>query len=447
MGEVLRRPRSVLLRDVEVDGLRRDVWVDGGRVAAVGSGLRVEQAEVDVDGRGGVLLPGLHDHHVHLLATAATRASVRCGPPDVHDREALRRALRSAPGSGWVRGRGYHERVAGPLSRALLDDVAPGRPVRVQHRTGALWALNTRALRELGAHAPADGVLWRGDPRLRSAPQESSWPDLRELGDELARSGVLGVTDATPDLAPAALARIEQARLPQDVLLLGAPDEGYGEDLRPGPWKVLLHDEGDLDVPRLVEVVRRAHAVGRAVALHTVTRASLVAVLTALSEAGSAPGDRLEHCGVLPPELVGAVAALGVAVVTQPALAAAHGDDHLRDVDPQDHQGLWPYASLLAAGIRTAPSTDSPHGPGDVWQVLRAASDRRTPSGRVANPRERVPVETALAGLLSPLTDPGGPPRRVAAGAIADLVLLEVPLADALQEPSCDLVRLVLSAR
>ncbi|MCW2608445.1 MAG: amidohydrolase 3, partial [Frankiales bacterium] len=323
--------------------------------------------------------------------------------------------------------------------------LAPDHPVRVQHRSGALWALNTPALREAGLEGVADGRLWRGDPRLSGV--RGPWPDLARLGEALARSGVLGVTDATPDLAPEALARLADAGLPQDLLLLGAPDGWTGAAGRAGPRKVLLHDEDDLDLPALVRLVRDTHRAGRAVALHTVSRASLVPVLAALHEAGPHAGDRIEHAGVVPPELVPALVELGVAVVTQPALAAAHGDDHRREVHPDDVAALWPYASLLAAGLRVAPSTDAPHGPVDVWEVLRQARDRRSPSGAPASPHERVPVSTALAGLLSPLDDPGGAPRRVRPGAPADLVLLSVPLAEALAEPDAGLVRLVVGAR
>jgi hypothetical protein len=65
---------------------------------------------------------------------------------------------------------------------------------------------------------------------------------------------------------------------------------------------------------------------------------------------------------------------------------------------------------------------------------------RRTRSGQIANPAERVLPGQALAGYLTSPQDPGGTVRSVAPGQAADLVLLRVPLAEALSEPSCDLV-------
>ena len=45
---------------------------------------------------GGALLPGLHDHHLHLFALAAADASLRCGPPEVRNLRALADALDAA---------------------------------------------------------------------------------------------------------------------------------------------------------------------------------------------------------------------------------------------------------------------------------------------------------------------------------------------------------------
>jgi predicted amidohydrolase YtcJ len=432
MAELRRRVRDLVLTDVEVEGRRQDVVVRDGRVG----GEPGDGADV-VDGRGGALLPGLHDHHLHLLATAAAAGSVECGPPAVTTPAQLREALSRADGPR-VRGIGYHESVAGPLDRTLLDASHPDRPVRVQHRTGGMWALNSRALEDLGVQG-GDGRFWRGDPRL---PHDPQLPALAELGDELASLGVLGVCDATPDLDPDALQHLVAAHLPQDVLALGAPDDWQHDAVRRGPRKLLLGDE-DLDWEWLVRQVRAAHDIGRPVAVHAVTREALLLALAALDEIGVLDGDRIEHAAVVPAEVVPRLARL--VVVTQPALAARRGDDYVRDVDPRDQPDLWRYATLRAQQVDVVPSSDAPYGPLDPWEVLRAARDRQTPSGRVLGPGERVPVRVALDGMLAPLDTPGGPPRRVADG--ADLVLLHVPLEEALRDPRREHVRLVCAAR
>ena len=67
---------SLIFRNVEVSGRRCDVCIEGPTVIGVGNTVDSAQGDV-VDGRGGALLPGLHDHHVHILAMAAADRSVQ----------------------------------------------------------------------------------------------------------------------------------------------------------------------------------------------------------------------------------------------------------------------------------------------------------------------------------------------------------------------------------
>jgi predicted amidohydrolase YtcJ len=58
---------------------------------------------------------------------------------------------------------------------------------------------------------------------------------------------------------------------------------------------------------------------------------------------------------------------------------------------------------------------------------MQAAVDRRTGSGAVCGPDEALTPEQALALYCGDALDPGGAPRRIAAGAAADLCLLDRP--------------------
>ena len=139
------------------DGPVTDVRITGDRIAERAPGLRAARGEDEIDAAGGALLPGLHDHHVHLRALAAARVSVESGPPHVRTAGELATRLRtadaSAPPGGWLRCVGYHESVAGRLDRWALDRMLAGRPVRVQHRTGVLWVVNSAAVALLGLDA------------------------------------------------------------------------------------------------------------------------------------------------------------------------------------------------------------------------------------------------------------------------------------------------------
>jgi predicted amidohydrolase YtcJ len=383
------------------------------------------------------VLPGLHDHHVHLLATAAAAGSVAC---DMHDRQELAAALRrTTPVDGWIRGVGYDDGAIGPLDRDSLDELRADVPVRVQHRGGSLWVLNSAGLaavridevdvdgveRDRGGRAT--GRLWRLDSWLADRLGSSAVPDLAALSTRLASYGITGVTDATPELPTRTARLLTGAALVQRVTLLGDRDSA-------APWKIVLSDHRLPDFDELRS--RIAVARPRPVALHCVTRVALVLALAALRDVGVRRGDRIEHAAVCPRDLAAQLAALGVAVVTQPSLVALRGDDYLDRAEPADVAALWPLASLLDSGVAVGCSSDAPYGDLDPWRTIAAAVHRVAPSGRVVRAAERVPAAVALARFLTPADDPGGPPRQVSAGAVADLVVLDRPLADALREPA-----------
>jgi predicted amidohydrolase YtcJ len=378
-----------------------------------------------LDAHGGLVLPGLHDHHLHLRAAAAAIGSIRVGPPQVHSRAELRAALAAADvgADGWIRAVGYHDSVAGPLDRDVLDAVSPAAPVRVQHRSGVLWTLNSAALAAIGRPEHHDG-------RLRSA--DAGWTDdlprraggLPELGTQLASWGVTGITDATPDLAP--FTTDELHALPQRVRVLS-------------PGKRILHDDR-LDLDGLTAWVRATHDDGAPVALHCVTVSQLIVAMAALRSAGVHPGDRIEHAALVPPDCVTDLADLGVTVVTQPNFVAERGDEYLADVPAGDHDQLWRVRTLVDAGVPVALSTDMPFGHGDSWAAMRAAVHRITPAGHVLGPDECVSPRTALEMFLGAPEDPAAT-RTLLPGQPADLCVLAAPPDVVLTELDAGLVR------
>jgi predicted amidohydrolase YtcJ len=430
---------TIFIRAAEVEGRTLDVRVRGETVAQMGD-LRPERGETVLEARGGALVPGLHDHHLHLLSLAAAAASVRCGPPEVTDDAGLARVLRAAP-AGWVRGIGYHESVAGVLDRHALDRMVHDRPVRIQHRGGGLWMLNSRAVTELRLRdepgvehddGQPTGRVWRADALLRErlAPEP---PELTAVGRRLASLGITGVTDATPNLSEDTVALLSGAALPQRLQLLGAATETrLPPGITVGPHKILRPDHEPPDWDELHAEVARMHAVGRAVAIHAVTRESLVLALAVLADVGPLAGDRIEHAAVVGEDALPLFAEIAPVVVTQPGFVVERGDEYRRDVPELDD--LYRYGSLLRAGVKVVASSDAPFASEDPWRTIAAAATREL------SPAERVAPGQVLDGLLTPLADPGGVPRRVAVGAPADLCLLRVPLAEALSAPDAGFV-------
>jgi len=459
---------DLVLREVVVDGRLVDVRASGGAIAEIGRRLAARPGDDEVDGRRGALIPGLHDHHIHLVALAAADRSPFVGPPVVNDAAQLTTVLHqsdAALGEGeWLRAIGYHESVAGPIDRWRLDSLVPDRPVRVQHRAGGAWVLNSRGLALVGVDASTDrtGVERDGDGRptgrllgldrwLRERLPPHPVPDLAAVGRRLTSYGVTGVTDATPagaidDLLPLAEAAARGA-LPQHVVATGGPGLAAVELPSPlgrGPVKLVIEDYAVPPPATVVRWMRAARDAGRPVAVHCVTRDCLRVALDAWREVGVMPGDRIEHGSVVPPDLRAVVAGMGLAVVTQPGFVLERGDRYLASVDPEDLPHLYPCRSLIEAGIPVGGSTDAPYGHPDPWRDVAAAIERRTSSGAPLGLREAVSPERALALFLTPLDAPGGTPRRVEVGAAADLCLLDGPLSSVLEDPSSRRVALTV---
>lgn len=419
----------LIRRATLLDGTAVDIRVTE-QITAVEPTLAPLRGEQVYDAAGRTVIPGLHDHHVHLRSAAAALRSVLVGPADVRNRAELRHVLASADvgSDGWIRAVGYHEAVAGPLDRTVLDEVSPPVPVRVQHRSGVLWTLNSVGLAHVGMADHPDG-------RLRSA--DRSWSDtlqrnesgLTDVSNRLSSLGVTGVTDATPDAEIDDIARLLEAHrrgeLRQRVHCLA-------------PGKRILHDT-DLDLDGLATWIVERHADGAPVAVHCVTAAQLVVTLSALQVAGTHPGDRIEHAAVVPDDSLADLAASGVTVVTQPNFVAERGDQYLEDVPVAEHRELWRVHSLLRAGVPVALSTDMPFGEGDPWAGMRAAVRRMTGSGTVLGADERITAREALAMFWGTGLDPVRR-RAVAAGEPGDLVVLEPSPDDALDALASDMV-------
>lgn len=415
----------LIRRATLLDGTRVDIRA-AERIGDVADSLVPERGETVLDAAGATVIPGLHDHHVHVHAAAAALGSVRVGPADVGDRDGLLRALRSTtPGEdGWIRAVGYHEAVAGPLDRALLDTLRPDVPVRVQHRSGVLWTLNSAGLTRLGLSGHPDGRLRSADGEWGAELERRQVP-LGEFSRALARRGVTGITDATPDL---------------DVTTVG---DWSGEIVQRlhvlAPGKRILHDDA-LDLDELVAWMTDRHDGGTPVAVHCVTAAQLVVTIAALSIAGARPGDRIEHAAVVPDDCIPDLVELGVTVVTQPNFVAERGDQYRADVPAPEHRELWRVGSLLKAHVRVAFSTDTPFGDGDPWAAMRAAVHRLTPSGAPLGTTERVDAATALA-LFCGSADSPTTPRAVAPGEPGDLCIVEGSPDEVLAELDGDRVR------
>jgi predicted amidohydrolase YtcJ len=441
----------MLIKNASVEGRKRDVRCTGECISEIADSLEPLIGEHVTQAGGGELLPGLHDHHMHFYATAALRRSIDCGlrpavaitgnqPSLPHDAASLRRLLAEYSGDGWLRGVNYHESIAGDLDRWQLDALVSERPVRIQHRSGKLWILNSLAvnLLDLAVHKNLPGVeldpqgvptgrLFRLDAWLREKLGRQDPLDVSVLSRQMASFGITGFTDTSATNTAATVIQFQQMRERGEILqksyLMGDDSLDFGH------LKILLDEDNLPPLNELEARIRRARAKKRGIAFHCVTHIELLVAIAALNSCNELDpckqfADRIEHGSVIFDDVLPMLRDLHLSVVTQPGFLYDRGQQYAKNLTPHELAHLYRYQTLLSSGVKVGLSSDAPYGPLNPWQVMESAVTRKTVAGEVIGANECITPEQALAGYLSNAQAPGGVERKVAVGECADLCLL-----------------------
>jgi len=148
-----------------VDGSRswaEAVAVTGGRIQFVGTDAGARSLAgpatrvVDLGGR--MMLPGMHDSHVHLLTSGVEQLG--CDLTEGHSVDEYLAMVKvcadARPDDAWVYGAGWSMDAVGPggmASRKLLDDIVPDRAVYLETADGHTAWVNSKALEIAGITA------------------------------------------------------------------------------------------------------------------------------------------------------------------------------------------------------------------------------------------------------------------------------------------------------
>jgi len=471
---------DLLLRDVTLDGDRRDVLLAGGRVAAIGAGLGAAGTAV-VDAGGAVLRPGLRDEHVHLAqwATARRRVDVSAAGSAPEVAGILAAASPGVDGDLLV-GHGFRDALwPEPPHAHVLDARLPGRAVLVVSQDLHTVWLNSAAAQRFGVSDPAGVCLEGAAMELIAAAgtvgvgQLDRW--VLEAADAAAARGVTGVVDLeyapvgdwvrrTAARPPAVRVRVGvwpefldgvvAAGLRSGDPLPGTADPTTADRLRLGPLKLFVdgslgtrtafcHDpypgatpagaHGLLRLGReeLRDRLRHAHGAGLDLAVHAIGDAAVTVALDAFEAAG-APG-RIEHAQQVRAADVPRFARLGVVASVQPR----HAIDDRDACDVHWAAGAdraFPYAALLAAGAEVVLGSDAPVAPLDPWDAVASAVHRSIDGRPAWHPEQQLPLADALAAA-------SGGRRGVRVGEPADLVLLARDPAAVLADGGPDALR------
>lgn len=155
------------------------VAVQGNKVLRVGSNREIQRlarAQTTViDARGGSVLPGFNDAHMHLLGggLALDQVSLDEATTVAAIRQTIRAWAEVNPARPWIRGRGwlYAAFDDGLPTRQLLDQLVPDRPAYLVAYDGHTGWANSVALEMAGitrtSEDPVNGVIVRdarGEP-------------------------------------------------------------------------------------------------------------------------------------------------------------------------------------------------------------------------------------------------------------------------------------------
>ncbi len=421
---------------------------------------------------GRTVAPGFIDSHLHFLeaAAAVTGVSVwRCRT--IADLLAdLRVAASKTPPGNWLRAFGCDEALIrerrGPTLQEL-DQAVPRNPLRLRHQTlHASW-LNSRALKQVKLDSPdfkappgafierdAEGRpaglvagmeewIGAGLPLVTAAELESR---ARTLSRELASAGVTAFTDATVKNGPDEVqlfARLAQSRaIGQRIgLMVGARHLETAEQAAADASQAGVRLAGIKFMPggahgpgAIARRVATALARGFDCAFHVTEVEELDWALSTIEAARSSFGDaggavcRIEHGGLIPPDYIERLAAVGAWVVTNPGFVYYRGAKYAGE--PGLAASLYRARSLAAAGINLAGATDAPVTPARPLAAVAAAIARSSIEGYELAPDEALAAPDALALF----TVAGARLARLRAGAIAvgqlaDLIVLpKMPL-------------------
>ncbi len=313
------------------------------------------------------------------------------------------------------------ETATGLISSALArgEALAPSKLIDAMTRLAGLGITSIGAMVGYGESPfeklAAESQLWREvAPEL---PIKVHALSIASTPHDLAASARM-MTDAGSRLQWLGVKRFADGSLGGHTAAMCEP---FTDDDTTGTYRLTDAD---------IEVSRHSLTLGGMVAIHAIGDRAVTGVLEvfeALIDGGAHPGDlRMEHVSMASPALIERFARSGVTAVVQPAFLASESAWVGSRVGTERMKWVYPFRSMLDAGISVAGSSDCiVEPPHPLWGIA-AAMDRYG-----------INEEEALSGTqaLGLFTDGAVGAIREAAplavGSPADLVVIDTDLTTA----------------
>ncbi|MCP8967460.1 amidohydrolase [Ectobacillus ponti] len=399
------------------------VFVQDGIIQAIGSETELRglyEITEEVHLRGGMMLPGLVDSHMHLIGHG--ERLMRLDLSDCRSYEEMlglvrERAAQLQPGE-WILGDGWNENAFSDrkdIHRRDLDEITQEHPVLLKRVCRHAALVNSYVLEKAGLHTgisdPKGGKVGRGQDGLTGL--------LYEQAQELIAAIVPGPDDeylqkalhtAITDCWKHGLVGCHT----EDLNYYGGFDQvhrSFRHVIAEKPFKahLLVHHEvaeeranhedthyiefgamkafadGSIggrtallsepysDQPdtngvavferdELAEIVAKARRLGMMVAIHTIGDLSFEYILDAIEQHPPQPGqrDRIIHCQILRGDLVQRAKGLPVVLDIQPVFVTSDFPSVIEKIGRERLPYAYAWKTLLEAGFLCAGGSDAP---------------------------------------------------------------------------------------
>jgi predicted amidohydrolase YtcJ len=252
----------IVVNNARVAGAKNadTIVIEGDVITAVGKGFKLPpasdgKADVVVDAKGGLVVPGFHDSHIHMQGggLSLVRADLAVAKTMAELQKVVKDYATAHPDRPWVLGRGWaYSLVPGAMPTAAhLDAVVADRPVFLRAYDGHTGWANTKALQLAGitkdTKDPADGEIVRdkkGNPTgaLKEGAHDLMEPVLPKPTREEKKAALLAAAHHCRDLG---LTAVDDIVADDDAFELWS--ELATEGLLPLRVKISPPIEGNLD--------------------------------------------------------------------------------------------------------------------------------------------------------------------------------------------------------
>lgn len=193
--------------------------------------------------------------------------------------------------------------------------------------------------------------------------------------------------------------RIGPLKLFSDGSLIGrtaAVSQPFLEDPSPNNLGMEMMPQDELN-----EIVLDGHRHGYQVAIHAIGDRAIEMCLDACQNAlqqvpRSGMRHRIEHCGILRPDLIRRLAEQEVIPVSQPIFIREYGDGFIRHLGRERTALTYPFRSLLDAGLPLVFSSDCPVSAYEPLKSVQASVEEMTGSGTPYAPGEAITAREAI---------------------------------------------------